>query len=42
MSVAKYKPLMVIDDNVNADWASYIFDKMLESIKKAQAKQGVP
>lgn len=33
---------MVIDDNVIADWATYVFDKLLQSIKNVQEKKGRP
>lgn len=42
LSARKYKPLMAINDVIEADWATYIFEGMLESIKKAQTIIGVP
>lgn len=37
LSTRKYKPMMALDDEVEAEWAVYIFTRLLESIPRFHA-----
>lgn len=37
LSTHKYKPMMVLDDEVDANWADYIFSRLLESVNMNHA-----
>lgn len=34
LSTRKYKPMMVLDDEVEADWASFTFSSLLENVQR--------
>lgn len=35
LSVEIYKPMIALDDEVQANWASYVFSKLLENVHRA-------
>lgn len=37
LSTCKYKQIMVLDDEVEAYWADYIFSRLLESVRRNHA-----
>lgn len=39
LSIRKYKPMMALDDEVEANLADYIFDRMWESVKRNNSIQ---
>lgn len=34
LSTRKYKPMMALDDEVEPNWANYIFSRLLENVRR--------
>lgn len=38
LSTRKYKPMMLPDDKVEVDWASFVFSSLLDNVRRAHSR----